>query len=404
MEALAGHEPQIVLESPRAGYVDAAPTAEERAAQAARGIHVHPIDLGLLRKAFPPRQLVAAIRGRHGRVRAVVAHLGKNAFRALALGAVADVPVLAIFHGEDANLEVRDPAYRELFERWYASPGAVALGVADHLTRKVVAAGFPAERAHTLHLAVDLAAYRPRGPHEGRGPLRLALSGRLMEVKGHATAFEALAAVRKELPGSSLHLFGRGPLEASLRELARSSGLADAVHFHGAVPVEVLRAELAATDVLLQPSEQDDDGRVEGVPNSILEAMALGLPVVATRHGGIPEAVVDGETGRLVPEHAPESLARAVLELADPALRERFGRAGRAKVEAEFGLAVCGGALAAHIDAAVAAYRALPRSARRAAWHRALAGHVELPEAIGRRERWRWPARLFASWWRGALP
>lgn len=401
---LAGHGTQVVLCAERPGYVDAPLTERQRDVLAKQDIFVHPIELTILRKAFPPRHLLAGVRGAYGTPGAIVAHLGKNAFRALALGAVVDAPILALFHGEDANLEIRDPRYRELFERWFASPGAVALGVAGSLTARLVAAGFPAERAHTQHLGIDLTEYFPRSPHEGHEPLRYALSGRLMEVKGHRTALEALAIARKEVPGSELHFFGEGSLEGPLREQARALGVGDGVHFRGAVAAEVLREELRACDVLLQPSEVDPQGREEGVPNSILEAMALGLPVVATRHGGIPEAVVDGETGRLVAERAPGALAAAMVELADPALRERFGRAGRARVAAEYEQAGRGAALCERIHDAREVYRTIPRAERRARWRAALEGYAELPEAIGRRERLRWPGRLLANRWRQEIP
>lgn len=401
---LAGHGTQVVLCTRRPGYVDVPLTRNDRRELADQRIFVHPIELAPLRKAFAPRRLLAGVRGAYGCPRAIVAHLGKNAFRALPLGALADVPILGIFHGEDANLEVRDVRYRECFARWYAAPGAVALGVADHLTRKLVAAGFPAERAHTYHLGIDLAAYPERPRHEGRGPLRLALTGRLLSVKGHGTALKALAIARRGVPGSELHFFGAGPLESALREQAETLGLGPAVHFRGALAVDVLRAELAESDVVLQPSEVDAEGREEGVPNSILEAMALGLPVIATHHGGIPEAVIDGETGRLVAEGAPEQLAQAIVDLADPVLRESLGRAGRARVEAEFAQESRGASLAAQIAEARDAYAALPRVARRAAWRAAVEGYVEEPEAIGRRDRLRWPARLLVNRWRQEIP
>ncbi|MCP5066328.1 MAG: colanic acid biosynthesis glycosyltransferase WcaL [bacterium] len=404
VRGLAGRGTQVVLCTKRPGYADVPLTGPQREALANEGIFVHAIELVTLRKAFPPRQLLAAIRGAYGRPRAIVAHLGKNAFRGLALGAVADAPVLGVFHGEDANLEIRDPRYRERFERWFASPGAVALGVAEHLTGKLVAAGFPPERAFTHHLGLDPADHRPKPAYEGQGPLRFALSGRLMKVKGHEVAIQALALARREIPGSELHLYGEGPLEGPLRDKVRELGLEEAVCFHGIVPVEVLREELEACDALLQPSEADGEGREEGVPNSILEAMAMGLPVVATRHGGIPEAVIEGKTGRLVPEHAVQELAAAMVELADPKLRERFGLAGRARIEVDYDQARQGEALAERVEAAGRGYASIPRSERKVAWRRALEGYAELPEAIGRRERLRWPLRLLISAWRGELP
>lgn len=403
VRGLAGRGPQVVLCTARSGYVDEDLSHSERATLAARQIHVHPIEMAPLRKAFPPRGLLAAIRGAYGKPGAIIAHMGKNAFRALPLGALADVPIVAIFHGEDANLELRDPRYRDRFARWFGSPGAVALGVSDNLTQKILDAGFPADRAHTHHLGIDAPLDAP-SPIRSGGALRLILSGRLMAVKGTATALRALALARRVQPEIELHLFGSGPEESRLRALADDLGLATAVHFHGTVSVGELRAAMAAADLLIQPSEVDDEGREEGVPNSVLEGMFAGLPVVATRHGGIPEAVEDGVTGRLVPERSPDALSAAIVELADASLRQRLGAAGRAKVEAEYDNGARAAALAEHVATAREAHRRIPRRARQAAWNAALAGYAELPEAVGRRERLRWPGRLLARRMRPELP
>ena len=317
---------------------------------------------------------------------------------------MADVPILGMFHGEDANLEVADPRYQALFERWFTAPGSVALGVAEHLTCKLVKAGFPAERAFTQHLGIDLDEYAPRSTPAGGGGLRLLLSGRLIEVKGHATALRALALVRKRQPETTMDFFGSGPLEPKLRAVAKELGVHDAVRFHGAVPVHQLRERMVASDLLLQPSQVDSDGREEGVPNSILEAMALGLAVVATEHGGIPEAVTDGETGRLVPERDSDALARAIHEAADPAVRARYARAGRAKIEAEFDQVRCGEGLGERIGDAREIYLSLSRSLRRERWRASLSGYVELPSEIGRRERLHWPLPLLANRFRGNIP
>jgi glycosyltransferase involved in cell wall biosynthesis len=142
--------------------------------------------------------------------------------------------------------------------------------------------------------------------------------GNFTPKKDHANMLEAFAAVRRTLPGARLVLIGSGPLEADLRRRAGLPDLAGSVDFTGTRDdVEVL---LAGLDVFVMSS------RYEGLPIALLEAMSSGVPPVATRVGGIPEVVLDGESGRLVEPGDPGALATAILQLAaDPAERERLG-------------------------------------------------------------------------------
>lgn len=149
--------------------------------------------------------------------------------------------------------------------------------------------------------------------------------GNLYPVKDHATLVRALAG----LPGVHAAIAGRGDEEANLRALARQCGVADRLHLLG-LRDDVERI-FAAADVFVQPS------RSEGLPLAVLEAMAAGLPVVATRVGGMPEAVQEGETGYLVPPSSPEALADALRTvLGAPDRGRSLGRAGWDRVKSEF--------------------------------------------------------------------
>jgi glycosyltransferase involved in cell wall biosynthesis len=124
---------------------------------------------------------------------------------------------------------------------------------------------------------------------------------------------------------------GDGPERAQLEALAGQLGLADRVHLAG--HQQDVRPWLAALDVLVLSSDW------EGMPNALLEAMAAGLPIVATAVGGVPEVVVDGATGLLVPPGDPSALAEAITRLLrDPDLRRTMGQAGRARVERRFSI------------------------------------------------------------------
>jgi glycosyltransferase involved in cell wall biosynthesis len=171
-------------------------------------------------------------------------------------------------------------------------------------------------------------------------------AGRLVRKKG----FEYLIdAVRLVNPPAQLVIAGTGDLDGELRARAAAAGVADRVRFLGDVPQDAVASWFAAADVAVVPSVRDASGNVDGLPNTVLEALASGTPVVATPAGGIANANDDGRTGMLVAERDPAALAGAMTALlADPARRSAMGQAARASVEARFGW----GAAAARFEAA----------------------------------------------------
>ena len=201
-----------------------------------------------------------------------------------------------------------------------------------------------AARTVVIHNGVELERPR-RGPATAAVPLTLLSVGRLRPPKDFTTLVRAVAA----LPAGSarLRIAGDGPGRADLEAEIARLGLGQAVALLGTRPdVDEL---LAASDVFVLSSAS------EGLPMSVLEAMAAGLPVVASAVGGVPELVRDGETGLLVPPGDAAALGAALARLvADPALAGRLGAAGRRLVERDFSVARC---RQAHLDAYRAALR-----------------------------------------------
>jgi colanic acid/amylovoran biosynthesis glycosyltransferase len=149
------------------------------------------------------------------------------------------------------------------------------------------------------------------------GAWRLVQACRLVPKKGLATALRAFARFATRFPRSSFVVAGEGPLRRELEELVVELELKKAVIFAGFLDQSELRKLFESAHIFVHPSELPPDSNQEGVPNSMLEAMASGLPVVATRHGGIPEAVTDGVNGLLVAERDFEMLANSLFELAE---------------------------------------------------------------------------------------
>jgi colanic acid/amylovoran biosynthesis glycosyltransferase len=169
------------------------------------------------------------------------------------------------------------------------------------------------------------------------GAWTLVQACRLVRKKGLSTALRAFAKFTKTYPQSRFVIAGEGPLRQELEEFAVELGLRSAVIFAGFLNQSELRNLFETAHVFVHPSELPPDSNQEGVPNSMLEAMASGLPVVATLHGGIPEAVTNGLNGFLVPERNHEMLANSLCKLvADQARWTEMGAAASRTVAVEF--------------------------------------------------------------------
>jgi colanic acid/amylovoran biosynthesis glycosyltransferase len=158
-----------------------------------------------------------------------------------------------------------------------------------------------------------------------------------VQKKGIATTLHAFTVFLNHYPKSTLTIAGEGPMLTELKELTRKLKIADRVVLPGFLAPEKLHEIYYASHIFLHPSETGSDGNQEGIPNSMLEAMATGLPVFATKHGGIPEAIENGMSGILVPERDHEALSQALLDsVKDRALLARLARNGANVVAEKF--------------------------------------------------------------------
>jgi glycosyltransferase involved in cell wall biosynthesis len=168
-------------------------------------------------------------------------------------------------------------------------------------------------------------------------PLSIVAVGTLHEVKGQTHLVEACRRLVADGVHVRCELIGDGPDREALAAQIQAAGLADAVRLAGVLPHDQLAERMRAADVLVAPSVPSSDGRREGLPVVLMEAMATGLAVVASDLSGIPELVEDGVTGLLTPPGDPAAIAAALARLArEPDLRRRLAAAGRGRVQAEF--------------------------------------------------------------------
>lgn len=209
-------------------------------------------------------------------------------------------------------------------------------GSSDYVVA-LLRANCPARSIDLFPMAVDLAAFPYHSSRAFAAPLQLLIVGRLVEWKGTAYAVEAMRILRDRGVAAELTIVGDGPTAPRLRELIQSLDLGNAVSFQVGIAHEVLVDLYHRADIFLQPSVKLAGQETEGLGVTLLEAQAVGTNVVASRVGGIPTAVVDGETGLLVPPQDAGAIADAVMTLErDPLLRQRLRTAGRMRIEQEF--------------------------------------------------------------------
>jgi glycosyltransferase involved in cell wall biosynthesis len=261
------------------------------------------------------------------------AQFGLSGVLALPLARSRKIPLLVHFRGADATITPESSRYAS-FNHWLyfrrrqilQQEATCFLTVSKFIKQKLVEQGYPSEKIIPHYHGVDLSQFTPNFDRP-REPIILFV-GRLTEKKGCQYLIQAVAKIQINYPAVKLVLIGEGMLRPQLEALAENS-LCN-YQFLGLQSSEVVQDWMNRASILASPSVTASDGDSEGLPNVVLEAQAMGLPVVSTYHAGIPEAVRHGETGFLTPERDVEALAQYSLKLLNhPELWQRFSHAGR---------------------------------------------------------------------------
>jgi glycosyltransferase involved in cell wall biosynthesis len=219
------------------------------------------------------------------------------------------VPAVITARGSDVNVIAQQRLPRRMI-RWAAHQASAVIAVSQALKEGLTALGIQRERIHVLRNGVDLEQFHPRHREALRAELglfgpTLLSAGNLFAFKGHGLAIEALA----RLPQCELIIAGEGPDRAAFEDLARQHGVSRRVRFVGLLGQQDLRRYFCAADALILASSR------EGWPNVLLEAMACGTPVVATRVGGVPEIVTHPDAGAIVEERSAAAIAQGIGSL-----------------------------------------------------------------------------------------
>jgi colanic acid/amylovoran biosynthesis glycosyltransferase len=285
------------------------------------------------------RREIDVLAGVLEKARAKLLHIyfGHIAVHLLPLIRTWERPSVVSFHGADVMVDLEKPAYRAAMQQMLEAVGLV-LARSESLGRALIEIGCPPQkiRIQRTGIPVDQIPFQARvWPSDGAW--KFVQACRLIEKKGLKTSLLAFTQFAKRYPRSTFVIAGEGPLRGELEAQARGLGIDDKISFPGFISQAQLRELFYRSHIFLHPSERGADGNQEGVPNSMLEAMASGLAVFATEHGGIPEAIEQGKSGILVKESDDEGLVRALLDaVAHPEQLAGIARSGADSVRQKF--------------------------------------------------------------------
>ena len=265
------------------------------------------------------------------------AHFGRGGAMALPLARALGIPLFVTFHGGDATKQThkRRRLLPSIYQRRLVQMHdyvSAYLCVSNFVAERLEAQGFPSSKLYTHYIGVPLLKMTMPRVRTANAPLLFV--GRFVEKKGIDTLLGAMRLVAVSNPAIRLEIAGSGPLERQLR--AQAADLS-CVTFLGWQTPDQLVSRLATCSAMVVPSQQATNGDCEGLPTVVLEAVRAGVPVVATRHAGIPEIIIDGETGLLVSERDQAALAAAILRhynMGDTA--QKLVCAGQKRLRADF--------------------------------------------------------------------
>jgi len=247
------------------------------------------------------------------------------------------IPVIVSFHGADGAVGLDRPQEREaMIEVLQLADGILTRS--QSLSDQLIELGADPQKMKVQHTSLPLEKweFKERSFPEN-GMIQVSQVCRLIEKKGLMTSLKAFAALLVEYPRARFIVVGDGPLLDSLREMTKKYGIDDAVHFLGFLGEADVQKVIDSSHVFFHPSETGKDGNCEGIPNAMLEAMACGLPVCATNHAGIPEAIEDGVSGCLVEEGDSRTLYQKTSKLlSDEAFYQKVACNGREVIEKKF--------------------------------------------------------------------
>lgn len=267
-------------------------------------------------------------------------HFGLNAIRGLLLKEVNALKgkLVTTFHGVDITKHLQVYGH-DMYDQLWAK-GDLFLPISDLFLKKIIHLGCQQDKTHVHHMGIDCSKFKYVSRHlSSDRPVVMATVNRLVEKKGVEYGIRAVAKLIHKNILVQYNIVGEGPLSGDLQQLVKSLNMERHIHFLGwKEQGDVIRI-LEKSDILIAPSVTSKNGDQEGIPVALMEAMAMGMPIVSTQHSGIPELVQNNGSGFLVPERNVDELANKLEYLAiNPNTWSEMGLAGRKIVERDYNI------------------------------------------------------------------
>lgn len=260
-------------------------------------------------------------------------HFGLDSYRLIPVLKKFKIPFIVNFYGHDVVRLPKEFGWTTRYKKLknyldYAIAGS------DDMKRNLIKLGFDQSKIKTIKLAVDVDSIQFR--QRKNAEAKIMMVGRLVEKKGFTYALKAVNLLKNKLPNLQLNIFGDGELMDSLKQEVSDLEIENHVNFRGFTDIKEVIEQLYKHDILIVPSVQAMDGDREGIPQTTVEGMATGIPAIASDHAGLPELVINEQTGLQVPERDSKAISEAILKLVkNPDLVKKVSLNGRKEVEKE---------------------------------------------------------------------
>lgn len=276
-------------------------------------------------------------RWKRDKIKLIHARFGNAGVKVLKAKKRANLPMIVSFHGFDLPIGNRNKqSYQRKLPALFRT-GETFTVPSKQMKRLLIRKGCPAHKIIVQYSGIDLNKFDYVKRKSKKKKIRILAVGRLHEKKGFNYLIKAFKKVHKKHPDTKLIIVGSGEERGKLQRLIRKLKLQKHVKLKGDLVHQKVAKEMKRADIFCLPSVTTKDGNHEGIPNAIKEAMASGLPVVATRHGGIPELITHEKEGYLVPERNVKKLAKKIRNLIEkPNKRAKMGKKGRQKIKHRF--------------------------------------------------------------------